>query len=101
MVESHFNRKLSRRWLTVVIDRKDSGAKLFFMPKTILKAVADYQDNEFHKFHKFEGAPMPYDVIIKAKNAGTIEGEYTMMASPNNGTTRIAGAGTATGYEAS
>jgi hypothetical protein len=53
--------------------------KLFYMPKTILKQIADCEDN---KFYSFDGAPMPYDVIVKAVNAGTIDAEYTVMASP-------------------
>jgi hypothetical protein len=78
-IETMFKGNLSRKWLTYVIDRKDKQIKLFFMPKTILKAIADYEDNEYYQF---SGAPMPYDVIIKAKNAGTKEVEYTVMASP-------------------
>jgi hypothetical protein len=49
--------------------------KLFYMPKTILKAIADYENNSFYKF---EGAPMPYDVVIKAAHAGTIDAERPM-----------------------
>jgi hypothetical protein len=83
MLESTFNGKMSRKWLTWIIDRKEekpeARMKLFYMPKTILKAIADYEDNAFYKF---EGAPMPYDIIIKAKGAGTIDVEYTVMASP-------------------
>ena len=79
MVESMFNGKLNRKWLTWVIDRKDGIMKLFYMPKTILKAIADYENNSFYKF---DGAPMPYDIIVKAQRAGTIEAEYTVIASP-------------------
>lgn len=53
--------------------------KLFYMPKTILKQIADYEDD---KFYSFDGAPIPYDVIVKAIHAGTIDAEYTVMASP-------------------
>jgi len=32
---------VTRKWLTYVSDRKDGLVKLFFMPKTILKTIAD------------------------------------------------------------
>ena len=48
------------------------------MPKTILKAIADYEDNSFYKF---ENAPMPYDIIVKAKNAGTMEVEQRSLSA--------------------
>lgn len=79
MVESYFNGKLSRKWLAWIIDRKDSATKLFYMPKTIVSALADI---ESMKFYAFEAPPMPYDVIIKAKHAGTIDAEYTVIANP-------------------
>jgi hypothetical protein len=78
-IETMFKGNMSRKWLTYIIDRKDGQLKLFFMPKTIVKAIADYEDNEFYKFDKL---PMPYDIIIKAQNAGTIEAEYLVIASP-------------------
>lgn len=78
-IETMFKGNTSRKWLTYVIDRKDKQIKLFFMPKTIVKAIADYEENEFYKFEKL---PMPYDISIKATNAGTIEAEYSVIASP-------------------
>jgi hypothetical protein len=34
------------------------------------------------RFYAFDGPPMPYDVVVKAKHAGTIGAEYTVIASP-------------------
>jgi hypothetical protein len=79
MIETTFKGNLNRKWLTWVIDRKDGVMKLFYMPKTILKAIADYENNSFYKF---DGTPMPYDIVIKAAHAGTIDAEYTVIASP-------------------
>lgn len=79
MVESTFKGNLNRKWLTWVIDRKDGIMKLLYMPKTILKAIADYENNSFYKF---DGAPMRYDIIIQAVHAGTIDAEYTVITSP-------------------
>ena len=64
-IETMYQGNVTRKWLTYVVDRKDSLVKLFLMPKTILKAIAAYEDN---RYYKFSGAPMPYDVIIKAKH---------------------------------
>ena len=44
--------------------------KLFYNPRTIISQLADI---ESMKFYAFDAPPMPYDVIIKAKNAGTID----------------------------
>jgi hypothetical protein len=81
MVESTFKGNLNRKWLTWVIDRKDGGMKLFYMPKTIVSALADI---ESMKFYAFDAPPMPYDVTVKAKHAGTIEAEYTVIANPKH-----------------
>jgi hypothetical protein len=62
-----------------VIDRKDGNMKLFYMPKTILSQLADI---ESMKFAACPAPPMPYDVIIQAKNAGTIDASYTVITSP-------------------
>jgi len=79
MLETYFNTKLSRKWLTWVIDRIDGVMKLFYMPKTIVSQLVDIEST---KFFAFPAPPMPYDVIIKAKNAGTIDASYTVIASP-------------------
>jgi len=79
-IETMFKGNINRKWLTYVLDRKDGNkAKLFFMPRTIVEAIGDCEENNFYKF---DTLPMPYDIIIKAKNAGTISAEYTVMASP-------------------
>jgi hypothetical protein len=80
MVESTFKGNLNRKWLAWVIDRKDGVMKLFYMPKTIIGQLADI---ESMKFYAFDSPPMPYDVIIKAKHAGTIDAEYTVIADPS------------------
>lgn len=79
MVESTFKGNLNRKWLAWIIERKDGVTKLFYMPKTIVSHLADI---ESMKFYAFDAPRMPYDVIIKAKHAGTIDAEYTVIASP-------------------
>lgn len=64
------------KWLLYVIDRADGTVKPYFMPTRVFDMVADLQgDEEF----TFEGMPMPYDVVINAKGAGTIDVEYTVV----------------------
>ena len=68
------------KWLLYVIDRMDGGAvKPFFMPHSISKMVADLQRSDDWGF---EGVPLPYDITIVARGAGTKEVEYTLTPSP-------------------
>jgi hypothetical protein len=64
------------KWLTMVIDRADGKVKPFFMPHTIYKQIEELQMNPDYTF---ETLPMPYDLTISAKKAGTKEVEYTLM----------------------
>ena len=73
------HQKANLKWAMYVIDRKDNKIKLAFMPHTVIKAVAEYQKSEDYSF---DGLPMPYDITLKAKGAGTKEVEYTLMPSP-------------------
>lgn len=69
------------KWLTYVIDRTDRQVKLFFMPHTICKVIRDLQKSDDYSFFDF---PMPYDVTINAKHAGTKEVEYSVVAARQN-----------------
>lgn len=64
------------KWLCYVLDRSDAGIKTFFMAHTIFKALRDFQKSEDYGFDEI---PMPYDVTINAKGAGTKEVEYTVV----------------------
>lgn len=69
------------KWLCYVLDRRDGKIKPFFMAHTIYKAIEALQMNEDYKF---EEVPMPYDVTINAKGAGTKEVVYTLMPARAN-----------------
>lgn len=60
-----------------VIDRTDGGMKLAEMPYSFASALRDLQEAPQTAF---EVVPMPYDVNLKAKNAGTKEVEYEVVA---------------------
>lgn len=64
------------KWLCYVVDRADGKVKPFFMPHTIYKQIEALQMSEDYSFIE---VPMPYDITINAKGAGTKEVEYTLM----------------------
>ncbi len=64
------------RWLTYVIDRKSGKIRPYMMPNTVLRAIEALQEDPEYAF---EDVPMPFDVTINAKGAGTKEVEYTVL----------------------
>lgn len=64
------------KWLCYVIDKRDGKAKPFFMPHSIYKQIAALQQSEDYAFHD---VPMPYEVTINAKGAGTKDVVYTIL----------------------
>lgn len=69
------------KWLCYVIDRLDGKVKPLFMPHVIYKQIEALQmDDEY----AFAEVPMPYDLTINAKNAGTKEVEYTVVPARKN-----------------
>jgi hypothetical protein len=64
------------KWLCYVLDRRDNTVKAFFMPHTIYKAIEALQSNPDYAF---ESIPMPYDVTLTAKGAGTKDVEYGVI----------------------
>lgn len=79
--QGSFQGKPNFKWLSYVIDRSDKQVKLFFMPHTIFKAIRDLQKSEDYSFFEI---PMPYDITIQAKGAGTKEVEYTVVPARQN-----------------
>lgn len=71
-----FQGRKNFKWLCYVLDRLDGKVKPFFMPHTIYKQIEALQLSEDYSF---DDVPMPYDVTINAKGAGTKEVEYTIM----------------------
>lgn len=64
------------KWLCYVLDRRDGKVKLHFMPHKIYKAIEALQSNPDYEFGE---VPMPYDLTIHAKAAGTKEVEYSLI----------------------
>jgi hypothetical protein len=64
------------KWLCLVIDRVDGKLKPYFMAHTIYKQIEALQLNEDYAFTE---VPMPYDITVNAKGAGTKEVEYSVV----------------------
>lgn len=69
------------KWLCYVVDRVDGKIKPFFMPHLIFKQIEGLQGSEDYAFNTI---PMPYDLTINAKGAGTKEVEYTVVPARKN-----------------
>jgi hypothetical protein len=68
--------KGSPKYLCYIYDQEDKQVKLFRMNFTIAQALAAFQlDDEY----KFDGFPMPYNVKVLAKGAGTKEVSYSVI----------------------
>lgn len=82
---------ISIKWLCWVWDKgnleesnvkpEDHEIKLARLPHKVAKQIQDYQNNPEYAFDE---APMPYDLTISAKNAGTKEVEYNTTAARTN-----------------
>lgn len=66
------------KYLAWILDRADNQVKLMKIPYSIFQNLVAFEEDEETNF---TGFPMPYDIKINAKNAGTKEVEYTVMPS--------------------
>ena len=71
---------ITKKFVMFIIDRKDGKVKPYFAPYSVYKQIASLEEDPFFKF---EGMPMPYDVNVKTTNAGKMEVDYNVQASPN------------------
>lgn len=78
---SEYQGKKTFKWLCYVIDRVDGKVKPFFMPHTIYKQIEALQ---LEDDYAFSDLPMPYDLTVNAKGAGTKDVEYTVMPARKN-----------------
>lgn len=76
-----YQKRKTFKWLCYVLDRVDGKVKPFFMPHTIYKKIEALQVNEEYAF---TSVPMPYDLNIHAKGAGTKEVEYSLIPARKN-----------------
>ncbi len=68
----------SPKYLARILDRADNKVKMYKIPFTIFETVAGFEKDEELAFSSF---PMPYDIKITAKGAGSKEVKYTVMPS--------------------
>jgi len=69
------------KFVTWVWDYSENALRLAFLPITIVRAIAALQAKPDYAFTE---VPMPYDLLIDAKNAGTIDVEYSVTAARAN-----------------
>jgi hypothetical protein len=74
--QGEFQGKKNFKWLCYVLDRRDGKVKPHFMPHKVYKAIEALQTSDDYAFVE---VPMPYDLTIHAKKAGTVDVEYTVM----------------------
>lgn len=58
-----------------------NGLKLAFLPYTIAKAVGEFENKPDYAFTE---VPLPYDISISAKGAGTRDVEYSVIPARSN-----------------
>ena len=69
------------KWLCYVLDREDGQVKVWFMAHTIYKAIEGLQETDDYAFDEI---PMPYDITVNAKGAGTKEVDYSVVPARKN-----------------
>lgn len=68
--------KKTFKWLCYVVDRVDGKVKPFFMAHTIYKLIEALEADPDYTFSEL---PMPYDLNVTAKGAGTKDVEYSVL----------------------
>ncbi len=71
----------STKFLCYVWEYSSNSLKLAYLAKTVAKKLAEFQ---MDAQYGFQDMPMPYDVNIKTKNAGTKSAEYEVLAARTN-----------------
>lgn len=66
----------SPKFLAYILDKSDGKIKLMKIPNVINEQIIGFEKSS--RF-TFDGFPMPYDLEINAKNAGTKEVVYTVL----------------------
>ncbi len=74
--QNEYQGQKSFKWLCYVLDRKDGGIKVYFMPHTVYKSIEALQANPDYAFQE---VPMPYDITVRALKAGTKDVEYSVI----------------------
>lgn len=74
--EEEYEGKSRVKWLTLLIDRRDGTVHAYFMPHSIAKMIGELQQSDDYAFDR---TPMPYDLTLSAKGAGTRDVEYGIV----------------------
>jgi hypothetical protein len=74
--QSMYNGKPTFKYVCWIYDYAEEKVRLYFMPPSIYKVIEGFQASEDYRFDE---VPMPYDLRLNAKNAGTIDVEYQLL----------------------
>lgn len=77
--QSSYKGQTTFKLLMFVLDRTDGVIKPYFMPIGVMRMLASLQKDADWSF---EGFPMPYDINVNARGAGTKEVTYSVLPSP-------------------
>lgn len=69
----------SVKGLSWVLDRADNKIKLMKLTYNFMQQLENYESDEDYSYEEY---PMPYDVKINAKNAGSKEVKYSYIPRP-------------------
>lgn len=73
--------KTKSRFVIWIYDNADELVKLYFMPPSIMDALESLC---MTPGYEFDEAPLPYDVTLSAKGAGTKEVKYQLTGARSN-----------------
>ena len=76
-----FEHETTIKFLTYVYDYSDNKIKLFKLSYGVMNQIVDFMIDPEYAFEQF---PMPYDITVKATNAGTKEVKYTIIPARAN-----------------
>lgn len=71
--------KVSIKYQVYLLDRADGAIKVADLPYTVIKKIAEFQEDEDYKFDTF---PMPYDIKVTYKPNESAGNMYSVIASP-------------------
>jgi len=79
LYKSNYQGRPTKKFVGYVIDRKDGAIKPAFLAMTLVEKIESLQLSPTYGFAE---VPMPYDIDITAKNAGTIDVDYNVIPQP-------------------
>lgn len=77
----NYNGKATFKWLCQILDKASGLVLPYFMPSSVYDQIEALQTNPEYAF---EEVPMPYEVTLNAKGAGSKDVVYTVTPARTN-----------------